>query len=98
MAIELTKEQEEVLLKIIQRELDAPVLIANAEVAKAYLAEAEARWMADREAAQMTANAALNAVNVAYAAEIEAKHKAVEDAKAAIDVATATSVLADKVG
>lgn len=82
----LSKEAEEWVEATMKAETDNVKAKADYEVAVAALADVEARQQADVDAAQLQANAAINAVTSSYAVELAAKREAVATAKGKIKI------------
>jgi len=93
MALELTPEQEKVLLSIIDREAAALKAAADLVAAQAAYATAEAQWLAERQAAidshQAAEHDAVHTINATWAATLTPLRAAVTAAEAAAKDATA---------
>ena len=92
MPLDLTREQEEVLTGWLNRLLLQVPALEAVKRAEEALAEADARWTAEREAAEIALSAAITDVNLRYAPELNAKRQAVEDAKRAAEAITASAM------
>ncbi len=90
MALILTKKQEDALIVLADREILVGPLQKALKVAEAGWTDVETRFFTERSVEELKLNDALAVVNLKYAAEIDQKRKAVEDAKVAL--ATAESV------
>jgi len=83
MALELTAEQEKVLLAMIDREAAALTASAAVVTAQAALDALEAQWMAERAVADQTHHDAIHTINAAWGSTIADARAALETAKAA---------------
>jgi len=81
----LTASEETTLRAIIKQVKDTPALTDAVKAAQAALDDANTRWFAERDTAQLAANEAMQSINLAHAPEIAQKTTALEAAKKALE-------------
>jgi hypothetical protein len=97
--MDLTKEQEDMLIQILDRALQAVPLQEVLAKAQSELDDVEQRFFAEREVTEQAHAEAISALNIAYAPERNEKFAAVEAAKGAIGAIPPIKVKGkDKIG
>jgi hypothetical protein len=80
--LELTREQEDALIAVIDRELAAPQIEADLATAQEELDLKLVELQAERDVIQLRTNVELNALEADYRATLDAKKATLEDVKA----------------